>query len=122
MLFFTAMFAGSLALPLFVTRNLHLPATRVGVLLSVCAAVEIVATLVLAALPEKTSQRWLICGAMVLMGAHFPVILLAQGTAGLLVAQLGRGVAIAFVGAQDNAVAVRCRRPGRSSDVREGIS
>lgn len=99
MLFFGSMFAGSLALPLFVTRDLDLPATRVGVLLSVCAVVEIVATLGLAVLPERTNQRWLICGAMLLMGVHFPVLLLAQGMTGLLVAQLGRGIPIAFVGA-----------------------
>ena len=40
---FTAVFAGGLALPLFVTRALHQQAASVGVLFSVCAAGEAVA-------------------------------------------------------------------------------
>jgi len=54
-LFFIAMFAGSVALPLYVTRGLHEAATPVGVLFSVCAAVEVVAALALAALPTQFS-------------------------------------------------------------------
>jgi SET family sugar efflux transporter-like MFS transporter len=42
-LFFTATFAGGLALPLFLTRALHQQPASVGVLFSVCAAVEVVA-------------------------------------------------------------------------------
>ena len=45
------MFAGSVALPLFVTRLLHQPASAIGLLFSACAAVEVVAALALAARP-----------------------------------------------------------------------
>ena len=56
-LFFLAMFAGSVALPLYVTRGLHQPDTTVGLLYSACAAVEILAALALAGLPQRVSQR-----------------------------------------------------------------
>jgi SET family sugar efflux transporter-like MFS transporter len=99
MLFFTAMFAGSLALPFFVTRELHRPDTSLGVLASACAAVEIVAALALAWAPPRISQRWLIIAGMALFVGYFTMILFAQGLGLLLVSQVARGVAIAVVGA-----------------------
>jgi SET family sugar efflux transporter-like MFS transporter len=98
-LFFTAMFAGSVALPLFVTRSLHQPASAVGLLFSACAVVEVVVALGLAALPSQVSQRLLIVGGMATFVVYFVLTVLARGMALLLVGQVARGVAIAVVGA-----------------------
>jgi MFS transporter, SET family, sugar efflux transporter len=98
-LFFTAMFAGGLALPLFVTRGLHQQAAAVGVLFSVCAAVEVGATLGLAALPARVSQRALIIGGFGSFVCYFALTVLSSGMLVLVVAQALRGVAIAIVGA-----------------------
>ncbi len=93
------MFAGSLTLPLFVTRELHQPETAIGPLYSACAAVEIVATLALAAVPTRVDQRLLIAGGMALFIVYFIAVVLAQGLGLLMVAQIARGTAIAVVGA-----------------------
>src|SRR4051794_4936368 len=98
-LFFLAMFAGSVALPLFVTRGLHQPDAAVGVLFSACAAVEVVAALALAALPHRISQRALLVAGMGALVSYFAVVVSAHGMALLLVGQVARGVAIAVVGA-----------------------
>jgi SET family sugar efflux transporter-like MFS transporter len=98
-LFFTAMFAGGLALPLFVTRGLHQHAASVGVLLSVCAAVEVVATLGLALVPAGVSQRAVILGGFVAFVGYYALTVLSTGMPMLLVAQALRGVGIAIVGA-----------------------
>jgi MFS transporter, SET family, sugar efflux transporter len=98
-LFFLAMFAGSVALPLYVTRGLHQSDTTVGLLYSACAAVEVLAALALAALPRQVSQRALIAAAMGALAAYFAVTVIAHGVALLLVGQIARGIAIAVVGA-----------------------
>lgn len=96
-LFFTAVYAGSLALPLFVTRGLHQPPASVGVLFSVCAAVEVVATLVLAVLPGRVSQRGLILGGFACLAGYNAVTVGSGGMPLLVAAQALRGVAIAVV-------------------------
>jgi SET family sugar efflux transporter-like MFS transporter len=97
--FFTSMYAGSVALPLFVTRELHQPDSSVGALYSACAAVEVVAALVLAALPARVSQRALIVGGMVAMVGYFGLTVVAGGMPLLLAGQAARGIAIAVVAA-----------------------
>jgi SET family sugar efflux transporter-like MFS transporter len=98
-LFFTAMFAGSVALPLFVTRALDQSPSAVGVLFSVCAAVEVVVAIGLAALPPRVSQRLLILSGMGAFVVYFGLTVLAQGMPLLVVGQVARGYAIAVVGA-----------------------
>jgi MFS transporter, SET family, sugar efflux transporter len=98
-LFFTAMYAGSIALPLFVTRGLQERPTSVGVLFSVCAAVEIVAALALAALPTSFSQRRLILTGMGVFVLYFVLTVLARDLTLLMIGQVARGIAIAVVGA-----------------------
>jgi MFS transporter, SET family, sugar efflux transporter len=98
-LFFSAMYAGSVALPLFVTRDLHQPDSAVGVLFSVCATVEILAALGLAAIPARISQRLLILGGMGTFVLYFAITVIARGMGLLLLGQAARGVAIAVVGA-----------------------
>ena len=97
-LFFTAMFAGSVALPLFVTRDLHEAASSVGVLFSACAFVEVVAALVLATVPERVSQRALILSGMGAFVLYFVLTLVAEGMTLLIIGQVARGIAIAVVG------------------------
>jgi SET family sugar efflux transporter-like MFS transporter len=98
-LFFTAMFAGSVALPLYVTRTLHEGDTTVGLLFSACSAVEVVAALGLACLPERVSQPALIVAAMGAFVGYFALTAVANGLELLLAAQVARGVAITVVGA-----------------------
>jgi SET family sugar efflux transporter-like MFS transporter len=98
-LFFTAMFAGSVALPLFVTRGLDEDASSVGVLFSVCAFVEVLASLALAAVPAHVSQRALILGGMAAFVLYFVMTVVASGMGLLVAGQVARGVAIAVVGA-----------------------
>ena len=99
MLFYLATYAGSVALPLHVTRGLGLPASAVGLLYSACAAVEVVAALALARLPARNGERWLIAAAMGAFAAFCVLAVLADGMELLLAAQVARGVAIAVVGA-----------------------
>lgn len=98
-LFSLAIFAGSMALPLHVTRSLHLPDAAVGVLYSACASVEVLAALALVRLPARTGQRPLIAAAMGGFAVFCVLTVLAGGMALLLVGQVARGVAIAVVGA-----------------------
>jgi SET family sugar efflux transporter-like MFS transporter len=98
-LFFTAMFAGGLALPLFVTRALHQQPAAVGVLFSVCAAVEVVATLGLTVVPARFSQRALILGGFGSFVCYFALTVVSSGMLMLVIGQVFRGVAIAIVGA-----------------------
>jgi MFS transporter, SET family, sugar efflux transporter len=98
-LFFTAMFAGGLALPLFVTRALHQQAASVGVLFSVCAAVEVVATLVLTVVPTRVSQRAVILGGFGAFVGYNVLTVMSSGMVLLVTAQVLRGVGIAIVGA-----------------------
>jgi SET family sugar efflux transporter-like MFS transporter len=98
-LFFTAMFAGGLALPLFVTRALHQPPVSIGVLFSVCAAVEVVATLGLTVLPERVSQRALILGGFGSFVCYYVLTVLSSGMPMLVIGQGLRGVGIAIVAA-----------------------
>jgi SET family sugar efflux transporter-like MFS transporter len=96
-LFFTAMFAGGIALALFVTRGLHQPSASMGILFSVCAAVEVVATLSLAALPARISQRTLILTGFGSFAAYHLLTVAATGMPLLIAGQVLRGVAIAIV-------------------------
>lgn len=98
-LFFTAMFAGGLALPLFVTRVLHQRPASVGVLFSICAAVEVVATLGLAVVPARVSQRVLILGGIGSFICYYGLTVVSSDIPMLLIGQVFRGVGIAIVGA-----------------------
>jgi SET family sugar efflux transporter-like MFS transporter len=97
-LFHTAMFSGSVALPLLVTVDLGRPAGEVGLLLSVCAVVEILAALGLALVSPALDHRWLILTGMVLLLGYFVLTVVSNGIALLLLAQVPRGAAIAIVG------------------------
>jgi SET family sugar efflux transporter-like MFS transporter len=98
-LFHTAMLAGSVALPLFVTRTLERSDGDVGLLFSVCALVEIPAALGLLLVPARVSRRGLILAGMVLFTAYFALVAIGSGMPLLIGTQVARGVALAVVGA-----------------------
>jgi len=98
-LFFASMFAGGLALPLFVTRALHQQPASVGVLFSVCAGVEVVATLALAVVPARVTLRAVILTGFGALIAYNALTVVSGGMPMLVIAQVLRGAAIAIVGA-----------------------
>jgi SET family sugar efflux transporter-like MFS transporter len=98
-LFHTAMFSGSVVLPLYVTRVLDLPDSDVGLLFSVCALVEIPAALGLMLLPSRIRKERVITVGMFLLVGYFALAAAAANLAVLVLAQVARGVAIAVVGA-----------------------
>jgi SET family sugar efflux transporter-like MFS transporter len=97
--FHTAMLAGSVALPLYVTRTLDRPDGDVGLLFSACALVEIPAALGLLLVPARVSRRRLILAGMLLFTAYFALVATASGMPLLIGTQVARGVALAVVGA-----------------------
>ncbi|MEW9552152.1 MFS transporter [Nonomuraea sp. NPDC050783] len=98
-LFHTAMYAGSVALPLYVTEELGRPASEVGLMFSVCALVEIPAALALVLLPGRARHGRLILLGMALLAGYLAVTAAATTVTALVLAQIARGVAIAVVGA-----------------------
>lgn len=98
-LFHTAMLAGSVALPLYVTRTLALSDGAVGLLFSVCALVEIPAALALVLLPERIRRRRVILAGMAVFVGYFGLVAAGATLPQLVGTQLARGVAIAVVGA-----------------------
>ena len=97
-LFFTSMYAGSVALPLYLTKIMGRPEGDVGLLYSACAIVEVLATIGLALVPTRVSQKLLIVGAMAVFAGYFALTI--TGRFELVAAgQIARGVGIAVVGA-----------------------
>jgi SET family sugar efflux transporter-like MFS transporter len=96
-LFHTAMFSGSVVLPLYVTRALGRPDGDVGLLFSVCALAEIPAALALPLLPKHTSREPLILLGLMLFAGYFTLMAAVPSWPILLAAQIARGIAIALV-------------------------
>jgi SET family sugar efflux transporter-like MFS transporter len=94
-LFHTSMFAGSVVLPLFVTQTLHRPSSDVGLLFSVCAFVEIPASLALIALPDRIDKVKLILMGMSMMVLYFALSAASTNLGMLIGAQVARAIAIA---------------------------
>lgn len=99
MLFNTAMCAGSVALPLYVTRTLALTDQDVGLLASVCALAEIPAALGLILLPDRIRRQRVILLGMLLFVAYFVLVPVSSSMPLLIAAQVARGAAIAAVNA-----------------------
>jgi SET family sugar efflux transporter-like MFS transporter len=98
-LFHTAMLAGSVALPLYVTRTLARPDSDVGLLFSICAVVEIPAALSVMLLPARVAKRGVILLGMLLFTGYFVLVAFSAGMSLLIATQVARGVALAVVGA-----------------------
>ncbi|MFI5913012.1 MFS transporter [Dactylosporangium sp. NPDC051541] len=99
MLFNTAMCAGSVALPLYITRTLARADQDVGLLASTCAVAEIRAALALILLPARVSRQRVILLGMLLFVAYFTLVPAVSSLPLLLAAQVARGLAIAAVNA-----------------------
>jgi SET family sugar efflux transporter-like MFS transporter len=97
--FHTAMLAGSVVLPLYVTRTLERPDGDVGLLFTVCALVEIPAALATMLLPARSGKRRIVLLGMLLFGAYFLLVAFGAGMPLLIASQVARGVALAVVGA-----------------------
>nr|WP_223168225.1 MFS transporter [Nonomuraea sp. SYSU D8015] len=98
-LFHIAMFSGAVALPLYVTQELHGSAGAVGLMFSVCAGAEIPAALALLLLPRHWSRGRAILIGMGLMIMYFALVAAFTGIVALVLIHIARGVAIAVVGA-----------------------
>jgi MFS transporter, SET family, sugar efflux transporter len=96
-LFHTAMFAGSFVLPLFVTEQLQRPYRDVGIMFSVCAAVELLTALALTRLPIRADKEHLILIGFGLFVAYFAITAAASNTILIVAAQAARGAAISAV-------------------------
>ena len=95
--FHTAMLAGSVVLPLYVTGTLHQPDRQVGLLFTVCALVEIPTALATMLLPAGVRKKVILAG-MALFAVYF-VLVSAAATMPLLIgAQVARGIALASAG------------------------
>jgi MFS transporter, SET family, sugar efflux transporter len=98
-LFHTAMLAGSVVLPLYLTRTLQRPDHDVGLLFSVCALVEVPAALSLTLLPARVRKQWVILLGMGLFVAYFLLVAVSSSMPPLIGTQVARGVALSVVGA-----------------------
>ncbi|MGC9669545.1 sugar efflux transporter [Planosporangium sp. 12N6] len=97
-LFHTAMLAGSVALPLYVTRTLGRPDRDVGLLFSVCALVEVPVALSLVLLPARARKQRVILLGMLTFVAYFLLVAVSSTVPLLIGTQLARGTAIAVTG------------------------
>jgi MFS transporter, SET family, sugar efflux transporter len=96
-LFHTAMFAGSVALPLYVTDELDRPYGDVGLMFSVCAIVEFVAALALTRMPAHVNRERVILLGFLLLLAYFALIAVSSSVWLIVIAQAARGTAISVV-------------------------
>ncbi len=94
----TAMFTGSVALPLYVTGDLRRAGRDVGLLFSACAVVEILAAFALVWVLPRVKRRRLILVGIGLFTIYFLMTVLAGSLVVLLIAQVARGIAIAVIG------------------------
>jgi SET family sugar efflux transporter-like MFS transporter len=81
------------------TRNLNYSNGDVGLVFSVCAAVEVVSALGLMALADRVSNIVVIQVGILLLGLQFALLLGSSSWALLLLSQVARGIGITAVGA-----------------------
>ncbi len=98
--FFTAMFVGSVALSIVVTRDLGGTNGDIGLIFSLSAFLEVVVMLCLVGLSSKSRRHLLILSGFVLFALYFGVVALAPALWMFVGAQLLRAVAIGLVGGQ----------------------
>jgi MFS transporter, SET family, sugar efflux transporter len=96
-LFHTAMFMGSIPLPIVLTGALGGTETDVGLAFSLCAALEIVVMGALIWRPLKRGERPAIVVGFAAFAAYFIALALARSVSAVLWAQILRAVGIALV-------------------------
>jgi MFS transporter, SET family, sugar efflux transporter len=95
-LYGASMSMGFIALPLFMTRELHLPNSDVGLLVGLCALLEIPIMMSFVFLPRRFSNQTLILFGFGLFTTYFLTVGLSHSLAPLLAAQLIRAIVIAI--------------------------
>ncbi len=96
-LFHTALFMGSIPLPIVLTTTLGGTETDVGLAISLCAALEIVIMGALIWRPLKRGERPAIVLGFAAFAAYFVALALAPSVGAVLWAQILRAVGIALV-------------------------
>jgi MFS transporter, SET family, sugar efflux transporter len=96
-LFHTAMFMGSIPLPIVLTSTLGGTKTDAGLAMSLCAALEIVVMGALIWRPLKRSERAAIVIGFAAFAAYFVALALARSVSAVLWAQLLRALGIGLV-------------------------
>jgi MFS transporter, SET family, sugar efflux transporter len=99
-LFHTAMFMGSIALPIVVTRELNGTNADVGFIFSVCAFLEVLVMLVFVLFPSSPGDsHWISAGFLAFI-LYFVVMIWTPSVPFVLGAQLLRAVGIGLIGYQ----------------------
>ena len=99
-LFHIAMFMGSIALPIVVTKELSGTKADVGFMFSLCALLEVLVMLLFVLFPSSPGEsHWISAGFLVFM-LYFLVITWAPSVPLVLGAQLFRAVGIGLIGYQ----------------------
>ena len=96
-LFYTAMFLGSIPLPIVLTTTLSGANSDVGVAMSLCAGLEIVVMGALIWRPLQRGERAAIIAGFAAFVAYFIALALARSVGAVLWAQILRAIGIALV-------------------------
>jgi SET family sugar efflux transporter-like MFS transporter len=96
-LFHTAMFMGSIPLPIVLTTSLGGMKTDVGLMFSLCAALEIIVMGALIWRPLKRGERTAIVAGFAAFVAYFIALALARSVGLVFWAQILRAIGIALV-------------------------
>jgi SET family sugar efflux transporter-like MFS transporter len=96
-LFYTAMFLGSIALPIVLTTSLSGTESDVGITMSLCAALEIVVMGALIWRPLQRGERAAIVAGFAAFIIYFIALTLARSVGAVFWAQIPRAIGIALV-------------------------
>jgi SET family sugar efflux transporter-like MFS transporter len=96
-LFFTAMFLGSIALPIVLTTSLSGSESDVGITMSLCAALEIVVMGALIWRPLRRGERAAIVAGFAAFIVYYVALMLAHSVGAVFWAQIPRAIGIALV-------------------------
>jgi MFS transporter, SET family, sugar efflux transporter len=96
-LFHTAMFLGSIALPIVLTTSLSGAESDVGITMSLCAALEIVVMGALIWRPLQRGERAAIVAGFAAFIVYFIALTLAHSVGAVFWAQIARAIGIALV-------------------------
>jgi MFS transporter, SET family, sugar efflux transporter len=96
-LFYTAMFLGSISLPIVLTTSLGGVESDVGITMSLCAALEIVVMGALIWRPLQRGERAAIVAGFAAFIVYYVALMLAHSVAAVFWAQVPRAIGIALV-------------------------
>jgi MFS transporter, SET family, sugar efflux transporter len=96
-LFYTAMFLGSIALPIVLTTSLGGMESDVGITMSLCAALEIVVMGALIWRPLRRGERAAIVAGFAAFIVYYVALMLAHSVGAVFWAQIPRAIGIALV-------------------------